>query len=257
MLFISKENLMKSFANEIRPQVYARFGGLLYLLIIILGAAQEFVVRSRIIVSGDAIATAANLRSMEFLWRLGIATELFLGICTIILALIMYVLLRPVNKELAWLATFFNLIAISVQTTYSLLLAEALLPLGDAAYLKAFTPQQLDALTSLAIKEHGIGYGVALLFFGCYFPIAAYLIFKSSYFPKALGILYLIPGLSYLTSSSALILAPTFASRYYFVMAGPAIIGEGALCLWLLVKGVNTEQWNKAHLILTQQERAK
>lgn len=248
---------MKRFANEIRPQVYARFGGLLYLLIIILGAAQEFVVRSRIIVPGDATTTAANLRSMEFLWRMGIATEMFLGICTIILAWIMYVLLRPINKELAWLATFFNLIAISVQTTYALLLAEALIPLGDAAYLKAFTPQQLDALTSLAIKEHGIGFGIALLFFGCYFPIAAYLIFKSSYFPKALGILYLIPGLSYLTSSSALILAPAFASRYYFVMAGPAIIGEGALCLWLLVKGVNTEQWNKARLNLAEPEIAK
>ena len=243
---------MKSYANEIRPQVYARLGGLLYLLIIILGAAQELVIRNRIIVSGDATATAVNLRSMESLWRLGIATEMFLGICTIILSLIMYVLLRPVNKNLALLATFFSLIAISVQTTYALLLVKALLPLGDVAYLHAFTSQQLDALTSLAIKEHGLGYGIALLFFGCYFPIAAYLIFKSSYFPKALGLLYLVPGLSYLTSSSALILAPAFANRYYFVMAGPAILGEGALCLWLLVKGVNTEQWNKARLNLTE-----
>ena len=100
-------------------------------------------------------------------------------------------------------------------------------------------------MTNLAIKAHGNGFGIALLFFGCFFPIAGYLIFKSGYFPKTIGVLYIIPGLSYLVSSFALILAPAFADRYYFVIAGPALIGEAALCLWLLLKGVNVEQWKK------------
>ena len=99
---------MKPSTIEISPQVYARFGGMLYLIIIVLGAAQELVVRGRIFIPGDAAATAGNLRSMEPLWRLGIAAELFLGICTVGLALVMYVLLRPVSKDLAWLATFFT-----------------------------------------------------------------------------------------------------------------------------------------------------
>ena len=227
------------------PQLYARITGVLYLIIIILGAGQEIVVRGRIIVPGDPAATAANLRSMESLWRFGIASELFLGICTIIMALTLYVLLRPVSRDLALLATFFNLVATAVELSYSLQLVEALYPLGNAEYLKAFTPEQLYALTTLAIRAHGSGFGIALLLFGCFFPIAGYLIFKSGYFPKTMGILYTVPGLSYLTSSFALILVPTFTARYYFVMAGPALLGEAALCLWLLVKGVNIEQWQK------------
>ena len=230
------------------PQVYARISGALYLIIIILGAGQEIFVRGRIIVQGDAAATAANLRSMESLWRFGIASELFLGICNIVMALTIYVLLSSVSRDLALLATFFNLVATAVELTYSLQLVEALYPLGNAEYLKAFTPEQLYALTYLAIRAHGNGFGIALLLFGCFFPIAGYLIYKSGYFPKTIGILYTIPGLSYLTSSFALILAPTFAARYYFVMAGPALIGEAALCLWLLVKGVDVEQWKKRAL---------
>ena len=90
-----------------------------------------------------------------------------------------------------------------------------------------------------------MGFGIALLFFGPFFLVAGYLVFKSGYLPKTVGILYLIPGVSYMTSSFALILAPAFASRYYFAMAGPAVIGEGALCLWLLLKGVNAASWEE------------
>jgi len=239
---------MTTRAAETSPQVYARIGGGLYLIIIVLGAVGELLIRGRIVVPGDATATAANLRSMESLWRLGIASELFLGICTIVLALILYVLLRPVSRDLALLATFFNLIASAVEIAYSLQLVEALFPLGNAAYLKAFTPEQLDAMASLSIQAHTNGFGIALLFFGCFFPVAGYLIFQSGYFPKAIGILYVIPGLSYLTSSFALILAPTFADQFYFVIAGPALIGEASLCLWLIVKGVNVPQWEKRAL---------
>ena len=239
---------MTSHTVETSPQVYARIGGVLYLITIVLGTVGELFVWGGIVVPGDATTTVANLRSMESLWRFGIASELFLGICTIVLALIIYVLLRPVSRDLAMLATFFGLIAIAVETAYSLQLVEALFPLGNAAYLKAFTPEQLYAMASLSIKAHGIGFGIALLFFGCFFLVAGYLIFKSGYFPKAIGILYVIPGGSYLTSSFALILAPTFADRFYFIMAGPALIGEASLCLWLLVKGVNVEQWKKRAL---------
>ncbi|HEX9330577.1 MAG TPA: DUF4386 domain-containing protein [Anaerolineales bacterium] len=178
---------------ETSPQVYARIGGVLYLITIILGAVEELFIRGRVIVPGDATATATNLRSMESLWRFGIASELFLGVCTITLTLILYILLKPVNRDLALLATFFSLIAIAVETAYSLQLVEALYPLGNAAYLQAFTPEQLYAMSSLSIKAHGDGFGIALLFFGCFSPIAGYLIFKSGYFPKAIGILYMIP----------------------------------------------------------------
>src|SRR5439155_20085885 len=128
---------------EQSPQLYARIGGVLYLIIIVVGLFGEAFVRDRIIVSGDATATAANIRSMESLWRFGIAAEFFLLICAVGLTLIFYVLLRPVSRELALLAAFFNLVSIAVEAASDLNLAAALFPLGNAGYLKAFAPEQL------------------------------------------------------------------------------------------------------------------
>ena len=236
---------MENHEVQTSPQIYARIGGVLYLIIIAIGLFGEAFVRNRIIVSGDATATAANLRSMESLWRFGIAGEMFLVICSVALALILYVLLRPVSRDLALLATFFNLIAIAVQAAYSLQLVEALFPLGNAGYLKAFTPEQLNAMASLSLKSHVFGFGIALLFFGPFFLVSGYLIFRSTYFPRAIGILYLIAGLSYLTNSFALLLAPTFADRIFPTILVPAFVGEVSFTLWLLVKGVNVRKWEE------------
>jgi Domain of unknown function (DUF4386) len=162
---------MTNHSVETSPQVYARTGGALYLIIIALGIFGEAFVRNRIVVSGDAAATAANLTSMESLWRFGIASEFLALICTIALAMIYFFLLRPVSKELNLLSTFFRLVSIAVQAVAVLNLAAALFPLGNAASLKAFTPEQLYALASLATKSHSYGYSLALLFIGCTFLI--------------------------------------------------------------------------------------
>src|SRR5207245_4160483 len=108
-----------------------------------------------------------------------------------------------------------NLVSLSVEAVAALDLVAALFPLGNAGYLKAFPPEQLYAMASLAIKSHSYGFGVALIFFGCTCLILGYLIFKSGFLPKALGVLMQIAGLSYLTDSFALILAPTFATRIF------------------------------------------
>ncbi len=230
---------------ETSPQVYARIGGVLYLIIIVVGIFDEAFVRNRIIVSGDATATAANIRSLESLWRFGIAAEFFLLICAVALTLIFFVLLRPVSRDLALLAVFFNLVSVAVEAAVQLYLLGALFPLGKAEYLRAFEPEQLYALASLSVKSHSYGFGVALIFFGCVCLILGYLIFKSGFLPKALGVLMQIAGLSYLTDSFALILAPTFANRIFPAVLVPAFVGEASLCLWLLVKGVNVEKWEE------------
>jgi len=230
---------------ETSPQVYARIGGVLYLIIIVVGIFDEAFVRNKIIVSGDATATAANIRSLESLWRFGIAAEFFLLICAVALTLIFFVLLRPVSRDLALLAVFFNLVSVAVEAAVQLYLLGALFPLGKAEYLRAFEPEQLYALASLSVKSHSYGFGVALIFFGCVCLILGYLIFKSGFLPKALGVLMQIAGLSYLTDSFALILAPTFANRIFPAVLVPAFVGEASLCLWLLVKGVNVEKWEE------------
>jgi len=227
------------------PQLYARIGGVLYLIIIVVGLFDEAFVRNRIIVSGDATATAANIRSLESLWRFGIAAEFFLLICAVALTLIFFVLLRPVSRDLALLAVFFNLVSLAVEAAVQLYLLGALFPLGKAEYLRAFQPEQLYALASLSVKSHGYGFGVALIFFGCVCLILGYLIFRSGFLPKVIGVLMQIAGLSYLTNSFALILAPTFANRIFPAVLVPAFVGEASLCLWLLVKGVNVEKWEE------------
>jgi hypothetical protein len=230
---------------ETSPQLYARIGGVLYLIIIVVGLFDEAFVRNRIIVSGDATATAANIRSLESLWRFGIAAEFFLLICAVALTLILFVLLRPVSRDLALLAVFFNLVSVAIEAAVQLYLLGALFPLGKTEYLRAFEPEQLYALASLSVKSHGYGFGVALIFFGCVCLIDGYLIFRSGYFPKTIGVLMAIAGLSYLTNSFALILAPTFANRIFPAILVPAFVGEASLCLWLLVKGVNVPKWEE------------
>jgi hypothetical protein len=227
------------------PQVYARIGGLLYLITIVVGIFNEAFVKGKIIVSGDAMATAANLRSMEFLWRVGIAGQIVMVICTVALSLILYVLLKPVSRNLALLATFFGLIATAADTAHSVQLVEALLPLSNAGYLKAFTPEQLTAMVSLSLKSHDIGYGLGLLLFGPFFLVAGYLIFKSTYFPRAIGILYQIGGVAYMVNGFVLILAPRIAAQMFAVIVLPCFVGEVSFCLWLLIRGVNIRKWNE------------
>jgi len=227
------------------PRRLSRIGGVLYLVIIALGLLGETVVRGGIVVPGNAAATAANLRSMEWLWRLGFAGELVLLICAVTLTWIFYVLLRPVSKELALLATFFNLVSIAIEAAVALYLATALFPLGGAGYLKAFAPEQLYALASLSLRAHDYGFGVALVFFGCTCLILGILIFRSGYLPRAVGVLMQVAGASYLLDSFALILAPGFAARIFPAILVPAFVGEASLCVWLILRGVNEAEWNR------------
>lgn len=230
---------------EASPRALARIGGLLYLIIIVIGIFGEAFVRGRIVVAGDAAATAANLRSMEPLWRFGIAAEFVLLSCAIALTLIFFVLLRPVSRDIAYLAVFFNLVSIAVEAVAALNLVAALFPLGNASYLRAFAPEQLYAMASLAVKAHSYGFGVALIFFGFECLILGYLIFKSGFLPKTIGVLMQIAGWCYLINSFALILAPAFANRIFPAILLPCFVGEASLCLWLLVKGVNAERWQR------------
>ena len=229
--------------NEINPQIYARVGGILYLLIIILGFTEEFFIRGRIRVAGDAAATFVNLQKMQMLWRTGIAIELSLILLTVALSVILYVLTRPVHKELALMALLFNTVALAVESAYAMQLVEALFPLGSNAYLAAFTPAQLQAMTALAMKAHVIGFGIALLLFGPFFFITGYLIAKSGYLPKPVGVLYQFAGLGYMFNGVVLVLAPQFAGAAFMIMAVPVFFGEVSFAVWLLLKGVRIERW--------------
>jgi hypothetical protein len=235
---------MTSRTIETSPQVYARIGGILYLMIIIAGALGEIFIRGKLIVSGDAISTANNIMLSHSLWRIGIAGDLLMQVCDLPLMLIFYILLRPVNKNLALLAVLFNLIQTAILVANKLNLLMPLFLLGNADYLKAFESNQLYALAYLFIKAHDYGFGIGLIFFGFACLIYGYLLFRSGYFPRTLGVLMAIAGLIYLTNSFTLILAPVYAGTIFPILV-LALIGELSLCLWLIVKGVNVPKWEK------------
>lgn len=228
------------------PQLLARIVGVLYLVIIVGGVFDEAFVRGRVIVISDASATVANLLQMAALWRFSAALEVFMLTCAVPMAWIMWILLRPLSRDLAWLATFFHLLAIGIEASNELRLQEALLPLGDAKYLGAFTPEQLHALTSLTLRTYAQGFGIALIFFAGFCLVAGYMIFRSRYLPKALGVLMAIAGVCYLVNSYAYIAAPKLAVVLFpAILLGP-LVGESALCLWLLIKGVDRGEWERA-----------
>ena len=230
---------------ERSPQFYARLGGLLYLAIIGLGIFGELFVRETFVVSGDATATTNTILRSPLLWRSSIAGDLLMHVLDIPVILILYLLLRPVSESLALLATFFNLVQTAVLAANKLILLVPLFLQEDVGYLKAFSPEQLHALSYLAVKAHGYGFGIGLIFFGFACLVRGYLIVRSGFLPKFLGIFILIAGLSYLTNSFALLLAPSFAASIQPGILVPAFVGELSLCLWLIVKGVNAGQWEQ------------
>src|SRR2546430_12904885 len=211
-------DVMKERITETSPQVYARIGGVLYLIIIVIGFCSEFFVRDKLVVSGDVTATANNITASESLWRISIAGELILLACAVALTLILYVLLRPVNKDLALLAVFFNIVEFPIEAVSKLCLFAALFLSGNADYLTSFEPHHLHALVKISLKLHDYGFGFYLVFFGFACLANGYLLFRSGYFPRTLGILLAIAGLSYLAISFSLILAPAYVGRCFLIL---------------------------------------
>jgi hypothetical protein len=230
---------------ESSPQFYARIGGVLYLILILVGMFAEIFVRDKLIVAGDAAATANNILSSQLLWRMGIVADLIMHVCDIPIMLIIYLLLRPVNKTLALLALLFNLIQTAVLVTNKLNLVSALLQLLSMDYLKGDDANHLHAQMYLSLKMHEIGFGVGLIFFGFTCLVNGYLIFRSGYMPKAIGFLIEIAGLCYLTNSFAMLLSAKVAHIIFPAILAPAFIGEFSFCLWLIARGVDLPKWNK------------
>jgi hypothetical protein len=160
-----------------------------------------------------------------------------------------------VNRDLTWLAIFFVLTAHAVGAIASLQTLAALFPLSGAPWLESFTPEQLAALVRLTLRERVHTFGVTLLLSGCFFVIAGPMMYRSGYLPKVVGVLYTLAGVGYIVHTFALVLAPAMAAGTLMI-AGPFIlIGETTLSLYLLIKGVQVDGWNRRQAQLSA-ERA-
>lgn len=234
---------MTGSAPTISPQAWARTGGFLYLYIIVAGGYAELFVRGKLVVSGDAATTAHNILSSEPLWRLAFAGDILMNVFAVALALIFYVLLAPVNRYIALLSVFFNLVEDAIASLNELNHFAPIFLLKGVHYLTVFTTEQLHALALLSAHVYEFGFGISLVFFGFDSLCRGYLMFGSGYFPRWLGVLVTVSGLSYLVNSFALFLNPPFAamiSTWVLVAAG---VPELVLCAWLIVVGVNVPIW--------------
>jgi hypothetical protein len=221
----------------------ARIAGVLYLIIIVSGIFAEFVVRQSLVVPGDAIATAANIVASEGLFRLGIAGDLIMIMSDIALALVFYVLLKPVSHALSLLAAFFRLVQATILGINLLNLFFVLQLLSGAEMFATFSADQLASLASMFLAGHGIGYSIGLIFFGLSLFVLGFLVVKSGYLPKILGALLIVAGVGYLIDSFASLLLPNygdFETIFAVVVFLPAFIGELSMALWLLFKGIDT-----------------
>jgi hypothetical protein len=230
---------------ETSPQTYARTGGLFYLVIIAMAMFAEGFVRGRFVVSGDAAATAANIVGSQTLFRAGLAADLVNCALDVAVAVILYVLLRPVSRNLALLAALLRIAADTILGFVGLLHLAASVILGGGDYLMPFSAQQLEALAYLALKLHGLGYSISIVFFGFGCAVLGFLIYRSTYLPKLIGVLLVVTGFCYLFDSFATIVAPSFSARLYPWPLLPGFVSEVALCFWLIVKGINLPKWQE------------
>jgi len=227
--------------TEVSPRFQARMAGVIALITATSGFAA--IVRGRLVVFGDAAATAHNILSHELLFRLAFAGDV-LATLYIAYTLLLYGLFRPVNRRLSLLAAVFSLVGCAVGTLNCLFQLAPLIVLGGAQSLSAFNAEQLQALALIFLKLHAQGYTISMVLFGSYNLMIGYLIYRSTFLPRILGVLLAISGLCYLVNCFANFLAPSFAAHLlpYILMPGGT---ELLLALWFVVMGVNPQRWKE------------
>jgi hypothetical protein len=210
--------------------------GLFYLLVAVFGGLAVFA-RRGLIDKGDAATTAANIMAHQSMYLSAFAGDLLVVASYVVVTALFYRIFKPVNRSVSLTAAFFSLTACAIQGFALAFQLAPLTILDGSQYLGVFKTEQLHSLAYMFLKLYSQAYGVALVFFGFYCLLIGFLICKSTFLPRALGVLMMLAGVGGL-----IFLAPTFATAHlpYTLMGS---IGELLLTVWLLVKGVDAEKW--------------
>jgi hypothetical protein len=230
--------------GETSPLVYARLAGFLYLVMAAFAIFGIMYVPSTLIVPRDAATTVSNILASESLFRLSIVSALITQLIGIVLVLVLYKLLKPVNTNHALLMVIFLLVSVPIAMLNELNHFAALLLLSGAGYLTAFETNQLHAQVMFFLDLHGHGVAIASIFWGLWLFPMGYLIFKSGYIPKFLGIVLIIACFGYLIDFAIFSLFPNVDATIGQFTGW----GEILFPLWLLIRGVNVERWEKRAL---------
>src|ERR1700675_2101191 len=219
---------------ETSPRLKARITGVLYLLTILTGIFAQGFVSGRLVVDGDAAATAANILTHRGLFQLGLAVYLIEMACQIAMTALFYDLLKPAGRSVSLLAAFLGLAGCVIKTFSRVFFIAPLFVLRGAHYLSVFSTEQLQALALLFLKVNDHGAAIALVFFGFYALLQGYLIIRSTFLPRTLGMLSVLGGVGWLS-----FLYPPLGYRLFPYIGAFGILGAVSLILWLLVFVLN------------------
>ena len=225
---------------EASPRFKARMTGVFEVLEGMTSAFGQVFVLGRLVVFSDAAATAANILGHQRLFWLGFVSSLIGVACHIAWTLLFYELFKPVNRSLSLLAAFVGLVVCGLQALTSLLYLAPLLILQGGSSVSAFTAEQLQALALIFLKLNAYAFEIDLVFFGFWCVLAGYLIFRSTFLPRILGVLLAIDGLGW-----AIYMYPPMANHLFPFIAAASALAEIPLQLWLVVMGVNPQRWKE------------
>lgn len=219
-----------------------RLPGLLWFLAAVTGVFGLFYIRSNVIVSGDAAATAGNIVASEFLFRASIVSNLFSQVFLFLFGLTMYHLFKKINKALATVFLTSIMMTVGIAVANALNNFGALLVLSQADYLKAFTHEQLNAMAMIFLRLNSSGQGLLEIFWTPYFFSFGLLIIKSRFLPKILGILLIIMSVGYAINVFTKFLIPQFHPAMFTQLAmSLGALGGIPTILWLLIKGAKVQ----------------
>jgi hypothetical protein len=221
------------------PRVMARIAAICYLLDGAPAVLQQVTIAG-LIVAGDAAVTATHVRANELLFRLWFAAALLAVAFHIAYTVLFYDLFKPVNRGIALLAASVSLVACALQAFATLFQLAPVLILGGGSSVGTLTEGQMQGLALLFLNLHAQAFNIYLIFFGFWLIPTGYLIFRSTFFPRVIGVLLALDGLGWLT-----FLWPPLATTLYPIISTVAALAEIPLVLWLLVVGVNVPRWNE------------
>ena len=216
----------------------ARFGGFLYLLLILFGVFAEKYVRNSLVDADNAAQTARNITDNAMLFRLGFVADLFMQLTYFLLPIVLYQLLKKTSRVWAGLMVLSVTVAVAIMCSNMLNHYAPLLLLDQNGYVNAFNVDQIHSTVLFYLQMHTIGYHIAQLFFGLWLLPLGYLVFKSDKFPKIIGLFLIVGCFGYLSDFILYFLLPEKSSAVSEYITAPADLGEFSLCLYLLIQGV-------------------
>jgi Domain of unknown function (DUF4386) len=224
--------------SEWSPKAKARLAGVFEALEGFTSSWGQVTVLGKLVVVGNAAATAANILEHETLFRFGFASSLLGVVFHLAWAFLFYRLFRPVNRNVAFCALLVILVCCALQAITALLYLSPLLVLTAGSSLSALSEQQLQALAYMFLKLNGLAMDTNLVFFGLWCVLTGYLIFNSTFIPRILGVLLAIDGLGWMIFTW-----PPLGHYLFLPIAIACGVAEIPLQLWLLIFGVNNERW--------------